>query len=128
MCSFTKKSHHHGCFSTKFPKIFKKSFLRNTHFWGTAAEAYYLALLNLFLVGHSRFINKRSCTYPTKSTGSVMLTAWKASKYGVFLVQIQENTGQKKLRIWTLFPQWFTLPVLQFFWDKIKIFHARQIL
>ena len=37
------------------------------------------------------------------------LTAWKVSKYGVFsgsyLVWIQENTDQKKLRVWTLFTQ-----------------------
>ena len=30
---------------------------------------------------------------------SSALTAWKVSKYGVFLVQIQEKTDQKKLRI-----------------------------
>ena len=43
-------------------------------------------------------------------------TAWKMSKYGVFLqskspysVRIQENTDQKKLRIWTLFTQCTTL-------------------
>ena len=54
-------------------------------------------------------------------------TAWKMSKYGVFYgpyfpvfglnteicfvnsVQIQENTDQKKLRIWTLLTQWFIL-------------------
>ena len=34
------------------------------------------------------------------------VTAWKVSKYGVFLVRIQKNTYQKKLRIWTLFTQW----------------------
>ena len=37
-------------------------------------------------------------------------TGWKVSKYGVFYGpnsgQIQENTDQKKLRIWKLFTQW----------------------
>ena len=40
-------------------------------------------------------------------------TAWKVSKYGVFLVPIflysdwiHDNTEQKTLRIWTLFTQW----------------------
>ena len=39
------------------------------------------------------------------------LNAWKEAKYGVFSgpysVQIQENTDEKKLRIWTLFTQCF---------------------
>ena len=42
-----------------------------------------------------------------------IITAWKVSKYGVFLVRIflysdwiQENANQKKLRIWTLFTQY----------------------
>ena len=33
---------------------------------------------------------------------SPVCTAWKLSEYGVFLVRIQENADQKKLRIWTL--------------------------
>ena len=43
-----------------------------------------------------------------------MFSAWKVSKYGVFLVliflyldRIQENTDQEKLRIWTIFTQCF---------------------
>ena len=40
------------------------------------------------------------------------VTAWKVFKNGVssglYSVQIQENTDQKKLRIWTLFMRWVT--------------------
>ena len=35
-----------------------------------------------------------------------IFTAWKVSKYGVFLVRIFAHLDQKKLRIWTLFIQW----------------------
>ena len=38
-----------------------------------------------------------------------MFIVWNVSKYGVlsgpYSVQVQENTDQKKLRIWTLFTQ-----------------------
>ena len=58
-------------------------------------------------------------------------TAWKVSKYEVFLVRvflysvrIQENTDQKKLRIWTLFTQWsfcllsiFFMALICHFWN-----------
>ena len=43
--------------------------------------------------------------------GRISNTAWKVSKYGVFLgpyfsvFGMQENLDQKKLRIWTLFTQ-----------------------
>ena len=47
-----------------------------------------------------------------KRNQNMWVTAWKVSKYGVFLfriflysVRIQENTEQRKLRIWTLFMQ-----------------------
>ena len=36
----------------------------------------------------------------------ITFTAWKVSRYEVFLVRMRENTDQKKLRIWTLFTQW----------------------
>ena len=43
---------------------------------------------------------------------NVSCTSWKVSEYGVFSgqysVQMQENTKQKKLRIWTIFSQWKT--------------------
>ena len=36
-----------------------------------------------------------------------------------YSVQIQENTDQKKLRIWTLFTQWLSLGILLLFcWNK----------
>ena len=54
-----------------------------------------------------------------------LITAWKVSKYGVFSgpyfpvfglesvflysFRTQENTDQKKLRIWTLFTQWIRI-------------------
>ena len=44
-----------------------------------------------------------------KTTQEFIYTAWKVSKCGVFsgpYFRIQENTNQKKLRIWTLFMQW----------------------
>ena len=33
-----------------------------------------------------------------------------------YSVQMREHTDQKKLRIWTLFPQWYPLPKLHFVW------------
>ena len=52
----------------------------------------------------------------------VTITAWKITKYGVFLVRIflysywiQENTDQKKLHIWTLFTHWNLAPIVLFF-------------
>ena len=48
-------------------------------------------------------------------------TAWKVSKYGGFsgpyLAQIQENTNQKKLHIFTLFTQWSE--------EKTRLFQKR---
>ena len=75
----------------------------------------------------------------------LLCTAWKVSKYGVFFwsvfsciwiehgdlrsksqysVQIQENTDQEKLRIWTLFTQWWTVV----FWiSYIKLYNNNFI-
>ena len=69
---------------------------------------------------------------------SVRLTAWKVLKYGVFYgpysVRVQENTDQKKLRIWTLvtllsspqvffqgfpYPLWYNL-LLDIFSDNFR--------
>ena len=51
---------------------------------------------------------------------SFAITAWKVFKYGVFLfrifpysVRMQENTDQKKLRIWTIFTQWMLLRIIK---------------
>ena len=57
-----------------------------------------------------------------------MKTAWKVSKYGVFLVRIflysvrmQENMDQKKLRIWTLLTQWKAILDTNFDKDEFSI-------
>ena len=72
----------------------------------------------------------------------IILTAWKVSKYGVFSgpylpvsglntesygkssysVRIQENTDEKKLRIWALFTQWL-LPRLSYI-DWLNLMYA----
>ena len=75
--------------------------------------------------------------------GLCIITAWKASKYGVFFwsvfscirtvygeiqsispysVRMQENTDQKKLRIWTLFTQCMYERVKAIFEEKLKKF------
>ena len=55
------------------------------------------------------FYNKNVRTFRTLLIIQ-LYTVWKESKYGVFSgpysVLIQENTDQKKLRIWTLVTQW----------------------
>ena len=47
------------------------------------------------------------------------VTAWKVSKYvfsGLYWFQMQENTDQKKLRIWTLFVQCVIRPLSSLDW------------
>ena len=63
----------------------------------------------------------------------IIFTVWKVSKYGdllgksPYLIRIQENTNQKKLRIWTLVTQWFRY---SYFLQKFALYdieHSRTL-
>ena len=48
-------------------------------------------------------------------------TAWKVSQYGYFLIRIFLYLDQKKLRIWTLFTQWWTETESLYFMNILSV-------
>ena len=48
-------------------------------------------------------------------------TAWKVSQYGDFLIRIFPYLDQKKLRIWTIFTQWWTETESLYFMNILSV-------